>query len=31
MALIQTATYLKSVSDRAKKQIMVYTMFDWYE
>jgi hypothetical protein len=27
-ALIQTATYLKSVSDRAKKQIMVYTMFD---
>mgnify|MGYP003646289089 CR=1 FL=1 len=26
--LIQTATYLKSVSDRAKKQIMVYTMFD---
>jgi hypothetical protein len=26
-ALIQTATYLKSVSDRAK-QIMVYTMFD---
>ena len=27
-ALIQTATYLKSVSDRVKKQIMVYTMFD---
>ncbi|WP_413999119.1 hypothetical protein ACMDB5_00665 [Flavobacterium sp. W1B] len=27
-ALIQTATYLKSVSDRTKKQIMVYTMFD---
>ena len=27
-ALIQTATYLKSVSDRAKKQIMVYTMYD---
>jgi hypothetical protein len=27
-ALIQTATYLKAVSDRAKKQIMVYTMFD---
>jgi hypothetical protein len=27
-ALIQTATYLKSVSDRAKKTIMVYTMFD---
>lgn len=27
-ALIQTATYLKSVSDRVKKQVMVYTMFD---
>jgi hypothetical protein len=27
-ALILTATYLKSVSDRAKKQVMVYTMFD---
>ena len=27
-ALIQTATYLKSVSDRVRKQIMVYTMFD---
>lgn len=27
-ALIQTATYLKSISDRSKKQIMVYTMFD---
>lgn len=27
-ALIQTATYLKAVSDRVKKQIMVYTMFD---
>jgi hypothetical protein len=27
-ALIQTATYLKSVSDRIKKQIMVYTMYD---
>jgi hypothetical protein len=26
--LIQTATYLKSVADRAKKQILVYTMFD---
>jgi hypothetical protein len=27
-ALIQTASYLKSVSDRAKKQILVYTMYD---
>jgi hypothetical protein len=27
-ALIQTATYLKAVSDRIKKQIMVYTMYD---
>mgnify|MGYP000724526918 FL=1 len=27
-ALILTATYLQSVSDRAKKQIMVYTMYD---
>ncbi|WP_369753300.1 hypothetical protein [Flavobacterium sp. WC2409] len=27
-ALILTATYLKAVSDRAKKQIMVYTMYD---
>ena len=27
-ALIQTATYLKSVSDKTKKQIMVYTMYD---
>lgn len=27
-ALIQTATYLKSVAERAKKQVMVYTMFD---
>lgn len=27
-ALIQTATYLKSVSDRARKQVMVYTMYD---
>ena len=27
-ALILTATYLKSVSERAKKQIMVYTMYD---
>ncbi|NGY38450.1 hypothetical protein FQU23_013130 [Flavobacterium sp. XN-5] len=27
-ALIQTATYLKPVADRIKKQIMVYTMFD---
>lgn len=27
-ALIQTATYLRSVAERAKKQIMVYTMFD---
>ncbi|TDE03165.1 hypothetical protein [Flavobacterium hiemivividum] len=27
-ALIQTATYLKPISDRIKKQIMVYTMFD---
>lgn len=26
--LIQTATYLKSVSDRTKNQIMVYTMVD---
>ncbi|OAZ04758.1 hypothetical protein [Flavobacterium succinicans] len=26
--LIETATYLKSVSDRIKKQIMVYTMVD---
>ncbi len=26
--LIQTATYLKSVSDKTKKQIMVYTMVD---
>lgn len=26
--LIQTATYLKSVSDKINKQIMVYTMFD---
>ncbi len=26
--LIQTATYLKSVSDRSKKQVMVYTMVD---
>ncbi len=26
--LIQTATYLKSVADRTKNQIMVYTMFD---
>jgi hypothetical protein len=26
--LIQTASYLKSVSDRAKKQILVYTMYD---
>ncbi len=26
--LIQTATYLKSVSDKIKKQIMVYTMYD---
>jgi len=27
-ALILTATYLKSVSDKAKKQVMAYTMFD---
>jgi len=27
-ALILTATYLKSVSDRLKKQTMVYTMYD---
>lgn len=27
-ALIQTATYLKTVADRTKKQIMVYTMYD---
>ncbi len=27
-ALILTATYLPSVSDRAKKQVMVYTMYD---
>ncbi|WP_367757639.1 hypothetical protein [Flavobacterium sp. WC2430] len=27
-ALILTATYLKAVSERAKKQIMVYTMYD---
>jgi hypothetical protein len=26
--LIQTATYLKTVSDKIKKQIMVYTMVD---
>lgn len=26
--LIQTATYLKAISDKIKKQIMVYTMFD---
>ena len=26
--LIQTATYLKTVSDKIKKQIMVYTMYD---
>jgi hypothetical protein len=26
--LIQTATYLKTVADRAKNQIMVYTMYD---
>jgi hypothetical protein len=26
--LIQTATYLKSVSDKINKQIMVYTMYD---
>jgi hypothetical protein len=27
-ALIQTATYLKAVSDRINRQIMVYTMYD---
>lgn len=27
-ALIQTATYLRSVSDRVRKQVMVYTMYD---